>query len=348
MTITARWTPIRARLHAARDATRSWPAREGLALVLSDGEFEGSAGIAPLPGLSPETLEAAAGALAAIRWHEVHPAANDPLSIAERLVPADLPSVRLGVEAALLDLAGRRNGVPVAALLTDQEPSPAAATAALITKLDGALDAARDAAAAGARAIKLKIGRERAAEREIETVFAIRRAVGDLIAIRADANGALAGPDDPRIAALADAGAEWIEDPFPIERLLACPPLPLPVAIDEDVARDPARALRALERGRAHAIVLKPALLGGLGRALALAEAAGERGARAVVSHAYDPPTTFAACAHLALALDRQEVHGLGPYEGLEAWKTEHGESIAVPAWIGRHRIVLPAGGGLG
>lgn len=344
----ARWIRIRGRPRVAKDAKRTWPTREGLALVISDGERDGRGEIAPLPGLSGDALEAAERALAAIPWDELDLRSEDPFAIARRIVPAEFPSVRFGVEVALLDLVGRRDGRPVAAMLADPAPASSVETAALITDLEEALRLSRSAVDAGARTIKVKIGRPGRRSEELALLRALRRELGEAVAIRADANRALEPSSrHPLLGALAEIGAEWVEDPFPIERLVELDRLPVPVAIDEDVARDPVRAMEALERGLAQILVLKPALVGGLGRALALSEAARERGGSAVVGHLYDPPTAFAAAAHLALAIGGARAHGLGRYPGLESWRDEHGQSLAVPSWIDAHRIVLPTSGGV-
>src|SRR5690606_37802173 len=108
--------------------------------------------------------------------------------------------------------------------------------------------------------------------------------LGPEVPIRADANGTLRDASDPRIAVLAEVGCELLEEPFSLEQLVETPALPIPIGLDESLSRDPVRALRALEVGRAQAVVLKPALLGGIGRALAIAEAARARGARTIVS----------------------------------------------------------------
>lgn len=332
----------------AANARRRWREREGVALALRDADGHvGIAEAAPLPGVSSERLEAVQQALGAIVWHALDLAGDDPLEIAARLVPEHLPSARFALECALLDLAGRRVGSSCARLLATGAPAATAAVAVLLDDLDTAR--ARAAQAEGVRAFKVKIGRRGREREEIALLRALRRDLGAQTVIRADANGTLQDASDPRIDALADIGADLLEEPFAaIDALLERPPLPVPVALDESVARDPAQALRALEIGKAQALVLKPARLG-LGRARSLAEAAQRRGARAIVSHLYDPPRAFAACAHLALALGGNEIHGLAPYAGLEAWRhAEDGTPIPVPALVGRHGIGTAEEPGLG
>src|SRR5690606_23463656 len=134
---------------------------------------------------------------------EVDIDSEDPLTLAARLIPEDLPSARFAVEAALLDLVGRARNLSVAALLAEREPAGTIATAALIDDPEMAVARARTALDASAGALKVKIGRPNEAL-EIEMLYALRRELGPDVRIRADANGALHGPHDPRIRALTE------------------------------------------------------------------------------------------------------------------------------------------------
>jgi o-succinylbenzoate synthase len=340
----------------ACDATRSWREREAVTIAISDGEHQGRGDAAPLPGLSRDRLDDVERVLARIVWRDVDPDSDDPLSLAARLVPAEVPAARFAVEAALLDLLGRADARPAAAILSQRlgadGPAARIGCAALLDDLDTAMARARAAISEGARALKVKIGRAGRASQEVALLVALRAEIGGAVAIRADANGALErGAKSPLIAALADIGAELLEDPFPVARLLEEPLLPVPVALDESLSRDPTRARAAIDRGLARAVVLKPAVLGGIGAALALAELARERGLRAIVSHAYDSPRSFAASAHLALALGARrpdEVHGLARYDGLDQWRDERGGALPVPTGIAAYRIDAVPEGGLG
>lgn len=345
---------VRAELpRPAGNALGEWSDRQAIAIAVSDGSHVGRAEAAPLPKMSSETLEMTERALRAIPWGEVDPEIEDPLTLAAILVADDVPSARFAVEAALLDLVGRARGLSVAAMLAEHEPAGSISAAALLDDLDTAVVRATVALSAGAGALKVKIGRPGRIEAESAMLRALRKELGSEVPIRADANGSLEDASDPRIAVLAEIGCELLEEPFSLERLFETPALPIPIGLDESLSRDPVRALRALEIGRAQAVVLKPALLGGIGRALAIAEAAKARGARAIVSHLFDPPRSFAACCHLALALaggpaGGHEAHGLARYPGLDQWVDEHGAPTPVPRMIGAFRIERPDGGGLG
>lgn len=348
MSLRAKTLRLRAALpRSASDARRSWREREAIALAISDGEVEAMAEAAPLPGVSPDTLDRVQRALDEVPWGEIVLDGEDPLSIAARVIDADAPAAKFAIEAALLDLVGRRTGVSLAGLIAEEAPAATVATAALLDELETALPRARSAIAAGAETLKVKIGRADRARDEVALLRALRDELGDEVRIRADANGALA-PGDRRIDVLAEIGAELLEDPFATLDEVLASSLPVPVALDDLLARDPARALRAIELRKASFAVLKPAVLGGIGRSLAIAEAARDRGGRSIVSHVYDPPRAFAACAHLALAVGADVVHGLARYPGIDAWTTAEGQRIPVPEMISEYRIDPPESGGIG
>lgn len=334
----------------AHDARRTWLERDGIALRLEteDEGLVGRAEATPLPGFSHESVESVERALAGIDWTEVDLASDDPLSIAERIVPSTVPSARFAVEAALVDLSARIHHRSCAMMLAERRAADSISSAALIDDPDSAPARARAAVQGEAGALKIKIGRSELIETEIALVHMLRRELGESVKIRADANGMLNEASAPLIAALAEIGCELLEEPYPVELLLEHPELPLPVGLDESVARDPIRSLRAIEQRRAEVLVLKPAMVGGLARSLALAEAATRRGGRAIVSHLYDGPNSFAACGHLALALGDSEIHGLARYAGLDAWVDHHGEPIAVPGGIDAYRIYHRGTPGLG
>src|SRR5207302_1281207 len=130
-------------------------------LTAADGAC-GYGEAAPLPGYEGPGAGEVAAALAryadVIAAHPEGPGSAGPMLDACRL-QADLPPALAAVEMALWDLAGRRRGVPVAALLTD-EPVPAVAVNATLTAADrsGVAEQAAAAAREGFGCAKLKVG----------------------------------------------------------------------------------------------------------------------------------------------------------------------------------------------
>ena len=209
-----------------------------------------------------------------------------------------------------------RDRVPVNDLVPAVAPDWAAALAAA-------------AVAAGSRCLKVKVG----PGVDDDRVAAVRDAVGPHVRLRVDANGSW---DLDRAAVairrLARYGLELVEQPVAtlddLARLRRR--VDVAVAADESVRSvDDARVLARLDA--ADAVVVKVQPLGGVGPALAVAEAAG---VPAVVSSLYE--TSVGVAAGLALAGALPEL----PYAcGLSTAALLAGDVVADP--------LVPVGGEL-
>jgi O-succinylbenzoate synthase len=181
----------------------------------------------------------------------------------------------------------RRATVPVNCTIPAVEPALAAAMVR----------------ASGCRTAKVKVA-EPGEERATETarLEAVRDALGPSGALRLDANGGW-GVEEAivRIRELARLNLEYVEQPCATVEELAQVRRAVTVAVaaDESVRRaeDPLRVARS---GAADLLVLKVQPLGGVRRALALAE---EAGLPAVVSSALETSVGLAAGVALAAAL---------------------------------------------
>jgi L-alanine-DL-glutamate epimerase-like enolase superfamily enzyme len=254
------------------------------------------------------------------------------------------PAARFALETALFDALARFHGIWLAALLrapgrgpgtatgpadphvgaTATPPGPHVGTVPRVP-LAAVVDdpeAARRAFAAGIRCFKIKLG----ADDPLDRVRAIAAATPGA-ALRIDANRSWppAAVLD-RLAALAALPIEYVEEPCHDAHRLLAGPLPCKLALDESLvelsAGDLAAALRSPALG---AVILKPALLGGLSACLALAAQARASGVAAVASHALEGPIGTAACAELALALAAGQAPGtaagLAPHPALAGWR---------------------------
>ncbi|GLC45490.1 hypothetical protein PLESTM_001741500 [Pleodorina starrii] len=262
--------------------------REGLLVRLvlrrPDGSVagEGVGEVAPLPGLHSETLEEAEVQVAALS--SLLPGVPVPPSLAllggrlaawlsataglDLHTPAShtpwlAPSVRFGLESALLSALAGALRVTLAELLAP--PGQAAATAAaaggaapagavLLNGLvsppvsgDDAADAAAAAAAAaalvseGCTAVKVKVARRSDPEADAVVLAAIRSAVGPHVVLRADANrgwkGLAAAVAFGRAVAAAGVGLQYVEEPTADPRDMAAfyAETGVPVAADESL-----------------------------------------------------------------------------------------------------------------
>jgi L-alanine-DL-glutamate epimerase-like enolase superfamily enzyme len=184
------------------------------------------------------------------------------------------PAVTAAVESALLDLAGKRAGVPVYRLLGAAAP-PVAATARTIgiTHPGHAAAEARRLTASGFAVLKVKAGAPDP-EDDIERVRVIRDAA-PRARLLLDPNGAWSvAQADALLPRFADLGVEAVEQPVapgdPDALAALAERAPLPVIADEDaVGLDDVRRLA----GRIHGVNVKLAKCGGVYAALRIAEA---------------------------------------------------------------------------
>jgi O-succinylbenzoate synthase len=170
-------------------------------------------------------------------------------------------------------------------------------------------EAAAVVARSGCRTAKVKVADHPSSlSEDLARVEAVRSALGPGGAVRVDANGAWSA--DSAVAALkaldrAAGGLEYAEQPCRTLSELAAVRrrIDVPVAADESIRRadDP---LRVAVAGAADIAVIKCAPLGGVRRALAVAEACG---LPCVVSSALETSVGLAAELALAAALPRLE-----------------------------------------
>ncbi len=303
---------------AGRARTRE---RLGSIVRVAGGGETGVGEASPLPGYAPDTLDDAVEAISRLgaetpgeRIDLEAPIRPQAERIATRL-PEGLPSARFAVETALLDLVGQVLGLPLRALLSPGEPARAVPVAALVELGDRA--AAERALDAGFTALKVKLSGPEGAERDVESLRELRRMAGAGVELRADANRAFTADEAADVLArLEGIELSFVEEPVRAGELGALAPGALPIALDEST-REPDFWLSIPAGRRLAAVVLKPAVLGGLSPCLAIAAEARNRGAAAIVSHTFGGPVERAACAELALALGGPVAVGLGAHPGL-------------------------------
>ena len=242
---------------------------------------------------------------------------------------ADLPQALAAVDVALWDRAARREGLPIADLLTDSAAYAVPVNATIdATDRAGAAAAAAEAAGAGFSCVKVKVGIGDDAGR----LSAVRAAIGPDVALRVDANGAWSVEQAiAAISSFAAAGLELIEEPVhgvqPLTQVRRA--VPVRVAMDE-TADEPG----ALASGAADAVCLKIQRCGGISGLLAAAELVRATGAEPYVASTFDGPIGIAAALHAAAALSPLPPCGLATLaffeNGTDALPVRNGE-IAVP-----------------
>lgn len=254
-------------------------------------EHKGRRGIgecAPLPGLSEDDTLDIAAVKALAEECLAAPLPADVPEVYRRVqacVPEVLPSVRFGLEVALLDLlhGGQRCLFPQ---VLQPEFAPLLINGLvwmgdpdfMVRQIDEKLEQ-------GFRCIKLKVGAIDF-EQELRLLAHIRQRYDPkAVMLRADANGAFS-PNDAldKLHQLAAYGIHSIEQPIragqPATMAELCRTSPIPIALDEELIgwHQPTEREHLLDTIRPQYIILKPTLLGGLAAAdawIALAEARG-------------------------------------------------------------------------
>ena len=321
---------------AMTNAQQRWSSRQGLHLHMGSASGDWSeAEVSPLPGYSPDTLDAILKAMrmlcGAPRFQSRVPRTKHGARDADWVFEVDdevledwlttdeapvviPPALAFGLGCAFERLQRRRpptasrRSVPLAALVDLDDPDPVKRAIAL--------------AAQGFRTLKLKIGRD--LQRELTWSTRIARELGDDVTLRFDANGSLDASAMPHVLdALAYLGAEFLEEPsdgpWPASS-------PVPLAVDESLFQNPASALRRVAEGEVAYAVLKPMALGSPARVRRLRRKLERGGARCVFSHLFGGPLERSHVGALALEepsqpLGRGELAvGLAPHAGLSVW----------------------------
>ena len=250
----------------------------------------------------------------------------------------DLPQALAALDLALWDRAGRRQGKPVSALLSDDSAShvPVNATLSALDRAGVAEQAAR-AVQEGYECLKLKVGMGDDAGR----VAAARAGAGPRAQLRLDANGAWEVEEAVRtIEALSPAGLELVEEPtHGLEAVRAVRErVAVRVAIDET-----AEQAGALAAGVADAVCLKISRCGGIAGLLVAATLVRSTGAEVYLASTLDGPLGIAAALHAAAALASR---GPMPHCGLATLGMFEGLDDPLPVREGA--IAVPLGPGLG
>jgi o-succinylbenzoate synthase len=278
--------------------------RAGLILELeSDGGERGLGEAAPFPGLSKETLAQAEQALldlasegSPLRAAEL----QDVSSIRALLARLALPSSAAhALDQALLSMLASRREIAPAHLL-----HPVARTEVPEHALALGPEEAVALVQLGYTTLKVKVGASCMCVDE-PRIAAIRRAVGDEVLLRLDANGAWSPPQAiDAIERLAEYGLDSVEQPVAAADLAGMrkvrASVSVPIAADESV-RTLEDLSRVVEAEAADAVVVKPMLAGGVLAAHALCCAAARAGLAVSVTTTLESAIGRAAARDVAL-----------------------------------------------
>ncbi len=284
--------------------------REGLLIeIIGENGHSGWGEAAPLPGFSRESLEDVEQQALSLTEHfvgrDVNTAALASQGTFEKRLadPRIAPSLRFGMELAVVSLAESVEGVPFPALAGVPLEPVVLVNGLLVGSAGEVMAEMKRLQEEGYKAVKLKLGRLSMAE-EVDLVRAVCRAAGDAMTVRLDANRAWSIAEAAEFARqTAGCRYEYIEEPLanPAELQAFVSVSKMPIALDEtllDVSLD------ALGKARhVSAVILKPTLLGGLSRAVAIGRTAMRMGMVPVVTTAFESGVALRGMIKLAAAL---------------------------------------------
>jgi o-succinylbenzoate synthase len=311
--VRAQLTPFALRLRAPlATAHGTQRLRRGVLLALESADGLVGFGEATAPeGFGAESPDESLAAIRALcerlLTRESRP--SEALFAALDAQPIRAPAARFALETALLDLGAQARGVPLADALGEGRAARRSVPVnALLsaTRPDAAASEARSAVDRGFETLKLKVGADDPAA-DCARLAAVRAEVTDAAELRIDANGAWSVERAIEVLRKLDTldleVAEQPVDPSDVAGLARVRAAVLvPIAADE-AASDFERAARVLESRAADALVLKPAVLGGLRPAAMLARRAHAAGMRVWVTTSLDGAIARAAALALAAAL---------------------------------------------
>ncbi len=181
------------------------------------------------------------------------------------------------IENALLDVAARRAGLPLHALLGyPRKPIMSGVSIGLQESIDALLAAVAEAVEAGYHRVKMKIARGK----DVEWVAAVRRRFPAL-RLMVDANGDYDLESAAGLQRLDTFGLMMIEQPLSysdiIQHAALQRRLETPICLDESI-HDEADAVAAIELGACRVINIKQGRVGGLLESIRIARACAARG----------------------------------------------------------------------
>ncbi|PON74619.1 Menaquinone biosynthesis protein MenD [Parasponia andersonii] len=258
------------------------------------------------------------------------------------------PSVRCGLEMAILNALAARQGYDLLSLLHVQKDEVIAKESSKV-QICGLVDSngtpteVADIVAKlveeGFAAIKLKVARRRSPTQDARVIQEVRKKIGYQVELRADANRNWTYKEAIEFGSLVkDCDLQYIEEPVnnEVDVIRFCEESGIPVALDETIdyiQENPLDILMKYTHPGIVAIVIKPSVVGGFENSALLAQWAQQHGKMAVVSAAYESGLGLSAYIHLSCYLELKNVeisklmnkktalsvaHGLGTYRWLK------------------------------
>ena len=292
--------------------------REGIILQLTSTHgVSGFGEMAPLPGLSHETLAQAQQQITTLKNFFLTEEIPEHIEFLDGQCQKWLdhlglfPSVQFAIEMAALNLLANSRPMPLNHLLSTTNHDQIRINGLLLqNSKENLVREAKKLLSEGFINIKLKVGGN--IDEDIKKVLAINKALNGRAMLHLDANQSWNPGDAIKFGnKVGCAAAVYIEEPFKeinkvpefFEETL------IPVAFDETVAKIDLNEIAHIEG--VDIIVLKPMILGGIEKTKQLMENAKKKAISTVVSSSFESAIGILTLAHLVGTSARDQFAGL-------------------------------------
>jgi O-succinylbenzoate synthase len=319
--------------------------RDGfLVKVTGESGASGWGGIAPLPGFSRDSLEQVEKELPvvarALKSSTIPDGVQSLDGGFDRWLKGvtNTPSIRFGLESAVLNLVAALKGVTVADLISSDNTSDVMVNALLTGSQPDILTRTDQLLAAGYTTFKLKIG-TRPIDEEVQLIAEIGAKIGPERKLRLDANRRMSIEAAFELfEKIEPFDIEYIEEPVAnlnqLRILLKDRKRKVPVALDESLLELNPQDLAAPFGIKA--VILKPTLLG-LERAVAFARVASEKRMLSVISSSFESSVGIGMLVSLAGAFGGKE----RPAAGLDTLAWFQSDTVEPSVHIAGGKIAL-------
>jgi o-succinylbenzoate synthase len=285
--------------------------RSGFLIRISDEHrYLGIGEVAPLPGLHKENLAEALEnfreVVPLLESREIPPGLERLDSGFENWIgeKAVLPSVRFGLEMAILNLLADHRNLSLGRLLSQSCQQAVQINGLLFGEGDEALEDAKRLVGDGYRMVKMKVGRK-SIDEEIGVVNRLQEIINEKARLRIDANRRWSFAEAVRFAkSVGLQNIEYIEEPCPDSKQLNdfFDQTQMPIALDESL--DELRLDELENVGGLKALVIKPSFIGGFERSMRLVRYGISIHIYPVISSSFESGLGLCALANFAASLN--------------------------------------------
>ncbi len=292
-------------------------AREGFIIHLRLNQIQDAFGeVAPLAGLSQESAQEVVPQLKAVKEFLTGKGIPDHVDrlkggFEEWLGALQLyPSVRFGVEMAVLNGLAESRGKPLQKLLLSDAENFVRINGLLQGDKDHVVAQARHLVREGFRSLKLKVGPD--IDQSVVKVRAVAEAVDGKALLHLDANQCWDLPQAVEFGRkIGCVLVDYIEEPLKDIRETGAfyQQTQIPVAVDESLGCYSFEEIKSLEG--LDVIVIKPTLVGGFEKAWQLIQRARQMAVRPVISSCLESSLGLLTLGQFSVVCGRQPVAGL-------------------------------------